>query len=316
MPDTFIHPSMTDKRLVKMINKILKSSFGAGILIFAAAAIIALPVRTLQFFTVLESGTGFFSQNDWSVYLLYAVLAAAVLAVFVFGFIRRKKLAYSLDAVKRPGFGILSLTAAAGAVINALQSFSFLDGEEIITREGKLNPTILILAAQAAFAALSAIYFLALGLSCMKGSAAASKLRILSLSPVIWSIFRLVHRFTHTISYIRVSDLMLEMLMIAAFILFFMAFAQCNSQVNGKGIEWKIGSYGLTAALLALVCFVPRFIVTLTGNTHLLSTYSAVEYCDFALALFAISAVATRITDKAPEAENEETAPENVSAEE
>ncbi len=296
-----------------MINKILKSSFGAGIIIFAVAAVIALPVRTLQFFTVLENGTGFYAKTDWSVYLLYAVIAAAFLGLCIFGFMRRKKLAYSVEAVKRPGFGILSLTAAAGAVINALQSFSFLNGEEIITLEGKLNPTILILAAQAAFAALSAIYFLALGLSCIKGSAAASKLRILSLSPVIWSIFRLVHRFTHTISYIRVSDLMFEMLMIAAFILFFMAFAQCNSQVNSKGLEWKIGSYGLTAALLALVCFVPRFIMTLTGNAQLLSSYSVVEYCDFALALFAISAVSTRLTDRAPE---EESVPENASAEE
>ncbi len=299
-----------------MINKILKSSFGAGLLFFAAAAVIALPVRTLQFFTVLESNTGFFTQNDWSVYLLYAVLAAAFLAVFSFGFIRKKKLAYSLDAVKRPGFGILSLTAAIGAVINAIQSFSFLNGEEIIVEEGKLNPTILIIAAQTAFALLSAIYFLALGVSCVSGKGSASSLRFLSLTPVIWCIFRLVYRFTYTISYIRVSDLMLEMLMLAAFILFFMAFAQCNSQVNGKGIEWKIGAYGLTAALLALVCFVPRFIVVLTGNAQLLSTYSAVEYCDFALALFAISAVATRITDRPPEEKIEEAAPENASAEE
>lgn len=296
-----------------MINKILKSSFGTGIVIFAVAAIIALPVRTLQFFTVLESGTGFFSKTDWSVYLLYAVLAAAILAILLFGFVRRKKLDYSLETVKRPGFGILSLTAAAGSLANAAQSIASVMGvEQIITADGKLEPSILILASQSVFAMLSAIYFLALGISCVSGKGSGAKLRMLSLAPVIWSIFRLVYRFTHTISYIRVSDLMLEMLMLAFFILFFMAFAQCNSQVNGKGTEWKIGIYGLTAALLALVCFVPRFIVTLTGNAHLLNTYAAVEYCDFAVALFAISAVATRITDKAPEV----TVSDNVSTEE
>lgn len=300
-----------------MINKILKSSFGTGIVIFAAAAVIALPVRTLQFFTVLESGTGFFSKTDWSVYLLYAALAAAILAILLFGFVRRKKLGYSHEAEKRPGFGILSLTAAAGSLMNAAQSITTVMGvEQIITAEGKLDSSVLILASQSVFAVLSAIYFLALGISCVSGKGSGAKLRMLSLTPVIWSIFRLVYRFTYTISYIRVSDLMLEMLMLAAFILFFMAFAQCNSQVNGKGTEWKIGVYGLGAALLALVCFVPRFIVTLTGNSHLLSTYGAVEYCDFALALFAISAVATRITDKAPEAENEVTVSDNVSTEE
>lgn len=300
-----------------MNKKILKSSFGAGITIFAVAAVIALPVRTLQFFTVLESGTGFFSETDWSVYLLYAVLAAAVLSIMLFGFIRRKKLAYSHETAKRPGFGILSLTAAAGSLMNAAQGMLSLAGtQQIIASDGKLDPTIFILMSQSFFAALSAIYFLALGISCISGKGSAEKLRMLSLSPVIWSIFRLVYRFTHTISYIRVSDLMLEMLMLAFFILFYMAFAQCNSQVNGKGTEWKLSAYGLSAALLALVCFVPRFIVTLTGNTHLLNTYGAVEYCDFAAALFAISAVVTRITDNAPEAENADDTASNISSEE
>lgn len=291
-----------------MNKKILKSGFGAGIVVFVAAAVIALPVRTLQFFTVLESGTGFFSKIDWSVYLLYAVLGAAIFSALIFGFIRKKKLGYSQEAIKRPGLGILSLTAAAGSLMNSAQGLLSLTGTQQITAaDGRLDPTILILAAQSFFAALSAIYFIALGISCISGKSSAAKLRMLSLSPVIWSIFRLIYRFTHTISYIRVSDLMLEMLMLAFFILFYMAFAQCNSQVNSKGTEWKIGAYGLPAALLALVCFIPRFIATLTGNAHLLGTYGAVEYCDFAAALFAISAVATRITDKAPETENAST---------
>ena len=100
------------------MKSITKSGFGIGILVFAAAVILALPLRTLQYFTVLESETGFFTKNDWSVYLLGIVLFAAIIFSVVFGFIKRKTLDYSLETVKRPGQGILSLTACAGILMS------------------------------------------------------------------------------------------------------------------------------------------------------------------------------------------------------
>ena len=77
------------------MKSITKSGFGIGILIFAAAAIIALPVRTLQYFTVIESDTGFFIKNDWSIYLLGAVTGAAIIAMLILGLVKRKKIDYS-----------------------------------------------------------------------------------------------------------------------------------------------------------------------------------------------------------------------------
>ena len=37
----------------------VKSGFGLGAVIAVAAAVIALPIRTVQFFTIIESNTGF-----------------------------------------------------------------------------------------------------------------------------------------------------------------------------------------------------------------------------------------------------------------
>ncbi len=278
-----------------------KKGFGIGSLIFVAAAVIALPVRTLQFFTVFENDTGFYSSADWSVYLLNAVLIAAVFSIIVFGFVRRKKLDYSLEVTKRPEFGILSMTAAAGALANAANGIIAFMNTTPVSESETAGTSNIILAVQALFALLSAIYFIALGVSSISGKSSGSEYRLISLAPVIWSIFRIIYRFTRTISYIRVSELLFEMLMIVFLILFFMAFAQVNSQVSGKNNEWKIGAYGLPAALLALVCFVPRFIVTVTGNADLLHEQSPIEYCDISNALFIISAVFTRITDRLPE---------------
>ena len=48
--------------------------------------------------------------------------------------------------------------------------------------------------------------------------------------------------------------------------------------------------------MLAIICFVPRFVLTVCGKADMIYTYSALEYCDFTCALFALATVFTRIT--------------------
>ena len=299
---------------MKMKNKSIASGFGIGVIIMAIAAVVALPIRTMQFFTVLEGESGFYREADWSVYLLYGVLALSIVAILVYGIFSRKRLDYSLEVSKRPGMGVVSMAAALGVLLDAAFCItSAMKIEEISSGlstanyvEGMTQGDGVILTAEAVFAVFTSIYLVVLGFSYLSGKTNGSEYRLISLAPVIWSIFRLVYRFKRTISFVRVSDLLFEMIMICFMIMFFFAFAQVNSRVGGKGNEWKIAAYGIPAALLALVCFVPRFIVTITGNAQLLYSYSAAEYCDFGVALFIISAVLTRVTDKLPEAKNEE----------
>ena len=299
---------------MKMKNKSIASGFGIGVIIMAIAAVIALPIRTMQFFTVLEGESGFYREADWSVYLLYGVLALSIVAILVYGIFSRKRLDYSLEVSKRPGMGVVSMAAAMGVLLDAAFCItSAMKIEEISSGlstanyvEGMTQGDGVILTAEAVFAVFTSIYLVVLGFSYLSGKTNGSEYRLISLAPVIWSIFRLVYRFKRTISFVRVSDLLFEMIMICFMIMFFFAFAQVNSRVGGKGNEWKIAAYGIPAALLALVCFIPRFIVTITGNAQLLYSYSAAEYCDFGVALFIISAVLTRVTDKLPEAKNEE----------
>ncbi len=288
-----------------MNNKSVKSGFGIGCIIFVVAAIIAIPVRTLQFFTVLESGTGFYSSTDWSVYLLFAVIAVSIIAFLAFGIAKRKTLDYSLEIIKRPGLSSLSLIAACGTGLetyNCIMKFLSSDSSEFApVTASPVNGAAFVTLLQGIFALLSTVYFVLLWLTYLKGTSNGSKIRLLALAPVIWNIFRIVVRFMRTISYIRVSELLFEMLMIAFLVLFFMALAQANTGIAAENVEWKIGAYGLSAALLALICFVPRIIVMLSGNSHLFYAESTVEFCDLGVALFIIGTVLTRVTDKLPE---------------
>lgn len=274
----------------------VKSGFGLGAVIAVAAAIIALPIRTVQFFTILESDTGFYSEVNFSVYLLYAVIAIAIFACLALGFAKRKKLDYSLEAIKRPGFGILSFTAAIGALSDSAKCImEFMNVQPDADASGAAG---ILLGAEAIFALFTAIFFVAIGASALSGKTSGSEYKVIALAPVLWSVFRVIYRFTRTISYVRVSELLFEMLMLVFLILFFMAFAQSNANVDSKGNIWKVAAYGMPAVLLALICFVPRFIVTVSGNAHLLVDRSPIEYCDIANAAFILCTVLTRVTDK------------------
>ena len=121
-----------------------------------------------------------------------------------------------------------------------------------------------------------------------------------------------------TISYVRVSELLFEMVMLVFMIMFFMAFAQCNSKVNEKDCIWKVAAYGLPAALLALVCSVPRIILSLIGSADLIYSQSSVEFADLGIALFIIAVVLTKVITKteSDETEEEEASEESEETEE
>lgn len=287
-----------------MKNFSVKSGFGIGAIILAVAALIALPVRTIQFFTILEGGTGFFTETDFSVYFIYLVLIAAGIAFLVLGIFKRKKTDYCREVKKQPVFGVFSLIAAAGAfsdgIICAVKVMN--DRLPIVDYDYMGTPIIntekLLFSAEAVFAVLSAIFFLAIALSAITGKTNGSEHKLISLAPVLWCVIRMIFRFTRTISYLKVSDLTFELVMLVFATMFFMAFAQVNSQINSKNCEWKLAGYGLTSALFALVCFVPRLIVTIVGISDLLYSYSPAEFCDLAIALFMIVTVFTKLTDK------------------
>ncbi len=296
-----------------MNNKSVKSGFGIGCLIFAVAAIIVLPLRVFQSFTIIEGGTGFYSDSHWTIGVLYAVYAVAVIAILAFGIAKRKKLDFSMETIKRPGISWLSLIAACGILLDAYNSFlSFMSATQtnLIADTSKADSSKMIYIGEAVFGVLAAAYFVILWLTYLNGKSNGSKVRILALSPVIWSIFRLMVRFMRTISYIRVPELLFEMITIAFLILFFNAYAQANTGLGDKNAEWRIAAYGLPAALTALMCFIPRMILTLTGNTALLYSESTLQFCDFGIALFIIATVLTRVTDKLPDTPKLDNTPE------
>jgi len=282
----------------------------AAFFIALAAIIIAVPLRIIQYFKLIDATTGFYNEINATVFVLYGVLTISLVAGLVFPFLKRNSFRPAPLSVKSTAFAVVSLIFAVTLIIDsASQLMAFFDlfqDPALMTRDLKefLNEQGgSLLAIQAVLGALSAVYFFASGVTIGLGNGDSAKFKILALVPVLWSIFRLLYRFKRTISFVNVSDLLLELFLIVFSMMFFFAVAQINSKIdiNGDGtkplmtVYWKIFGYGIPAVVFAVICFLPRFILLITGNSDHINTHYPVSYCDFGFAVYAIFTCITGI---------------------
>lgn len=270
-------------------------------IVLAAVLVLSLPLRTVQYYSVIEPGTGFFTNITPTVILFFAVLGIATVYFIASGFAKRKKYVLETNADRKPGNGIIAALCGVAIGISAFQEYTLKDvdtSKYTVSATTSTSASGMLIYIEEVFAVLAASYFILLAISFL-AARASSDFKLLSLTPVVWMIFRLVIRFTRTISYVRVSDLMLEMLMIVFFALFLMAFAQCNSEVNADGNDWRLAAFGLPAAMLGFICFIPRALLTVTGHSDAIYALSRADVSDFAIALFAVATVASRLVTKA-----------------
>lgn len=275
------------------------------------ALLVAVPLRVYQYFKVLESDTGFYAKTDFSVYAIYILLGAAMIISVVIPMINKKKMITVTSVKKSSAFLVISLILAVTIIIDSAgQLMSYFDLYDAAASSGSAvtdyvkNQGGTFLMLQAVSGAAAAVYFFVSGLSVSIGNSDGSKLKVLALTPVLWCIFRLLYRFKRTISFINVSDLMLELFEIVFLMLFFLAFAQTVSKIDAPAVFCKIYAYGIPAAMFALVCFLPRIIVTITGNSELLNAHHGVAYSDLGVAVYIIYNLLSRV--KAQTVESEE----------
>lgn len=280
------------------------------LLVSLCALLVAVPLRVYQYFKVLEPETGFYSTIDFSVYIIYALLGIAVITAIVIPLINRKKMITVASVKKSPVFLVLSLILAVTIIIDSAgQLMSYFDlydaaassGSTIAEYVKKQGGTLLLL--QAVSGAIAAVYFFVSGLSVSLGNSDGSKLKLLGLTPVLWCIFRLLYKFKRTISFINVSDLLLELFEIVFLMLFFFALAQTVARIDVKNVFWKIFAYGIPAAMFALMCFLPRFILMVTGKSELLNDHYGVSYSDLGAAAYIIYNLLSRAKAQTSEPE-------------
>ena len=295
----------------KIPTKASKENLNIGICttVFAVGAVAGVIIRLMQMVSYIDPETGFYKgYGDWIHLIFYVILAVNILF-----FCSR---CYLSADVKKIGIGNDShRTAAVGTRLFAVSLlwdcfYSFFMG--IYNASGSstgytdiMKSGTLPMCLQSIFALLSAVYFFILASDFSKGTAKAYKRKLLATAPVCWAGARLIFRFLRQISFVQVSDLLLELVMIAFMVMFFMALAQTASGVYKDMYKWRIPAFGMSAALIAAVISVPRLVMTVF-NSSLINGDHPFSVVDFVFVIFILTLMAKIKEDAQRPAESQE----------
>lgn len=254
--------------------------------VIAGLLCVAIPFRTYQLLSLVESETGFYKEINWSVYLMYALCILAVVVPYILTLLAKNVPESRAVYRKNKLLAAASFVFGAGIVADAVSAIStlILTYQGFYTAEISVAPTVL----QGVFGILSAIYIIVFGISYVDGRTFYSRYKFLALSPLVWSAVRLVIRFVKKISYVNVSDLMLELFAIAFMMIFFLNFARISSGLSNKKSMRSLWSAGFAAAFFCAVANVPRLVAIITANSNALTEEYPFSLCDLGFAVFAV----------------------------
>lgn len=280
-------------------------------LLLLAGLVVCIPFRLVQLFTNIEQNTGFFIENDWTVYCFYAVvvLFVIVLAVVAGSF---GKIPASRPVLRRDKtLAICSFLFAVGIAYDVI--FALAKVMRALTDGSLANGFFSVMFTDGMFAQLlqaicgmaACIYIVLVALSYVGEKATYCDYRFLAIMPLFWALFRMVSRFMTKISFTMVSELLLELLMLAFMLLFLMSFARVSAQVNQKGEMKKIVRYGMPAAFLALLIGITRLVCTVGGRADLLADGFQFSLADIGFGAFAVAYIFTHMRYGRPASEDD-----------
>lgn len=254
--------------------------------------IISVPFRMYQLLNVVESETGFYKRIDWSVYLMYAVGAVAIILPLVLVAVTKNIPASKSPFRKNKFLASASIIFAIGIVIDVAAAFSqFVINIKSFYEIGKsafgaLNPTQIPLLIESVTGVFAVIYILLFGISYIDGRTTYSHYKFLALTPIFWAMSRLIIRFLTKIAYVNVSDLMLELFGIAFMMIFLLSFARISSELSNEKAMRNAFVTGSISVFFLATANLPRLLMLVTGNGGKLPLTYGFSLCDFGFVLF------------------------------
>ena len=263
--------------------------------VFAAVALIALPLRVYQLLALVDPATGFYTESNGTVYLLSALLVLAVGAFISLSFISKEVPSPRLPEGKNIILGISSIVMAVAfgvdilsierTIVPSLQNSTQIFFSVLKSNLAEAGGAFVIL--QFIFAFLSLMYFAIFAVSHLNGKSAYKEYKILALSPLCWAITRLVSKLMSAISFLSVSELLFEIFMLVFLMLFFLTFARITSGIFTEDSMWGIYGYGLSAAVFASLVTIPRLVMLIVGGETVEG--NGFNFADLACLVFVVS---------------------------
>ena len=288
-----------------------KVKYSHALIIFAISAVVLTALRLFQIKTSIDASTGFYTKTGFPVIFFFALLFFSCLLLAVMSFVSEDSKSVSLNKKSTAMFAatlVFSFFVFFNGASSFIRSIASAGETQVTTTVFKslMTSGAIPLFLQSVFALLSGIFFIELSFSFKKGDGSASSHRIAALMPVGWVSCRLLHLFVSKISFMRVSDLFLELIMCAFMVLFFMALAQVSSNVYSTDSRWRLAGFGLPAALISAIISVSRLVFTVVSKETYINENHPFNIVDLAFSVFAVMLVVLLMKDGGAAAEKEE----------
>ncbi len=253
----------------------------------------------------IDNETGFYTK-DSALITVFNIVLVLSFSIPVLSFFSKETNSVTIGECNDKAVGFSFGAFAFSFLIDALQSVSALSnvsGSSVQSAESMMAAGVFAGVFRGLFAILSFVYFLSVSKSYLKGNADFSKKRILALSPVVWAGSRMIGLFVKQISFVNVSDLLIELIVLSCMIIFFMAFAQVASGVYSEVAAWRIFGFGLVGALISVVLHLSKIPNLILHPQSALAEEYPVVICDivfgilmfiFALKTFGTKAIKSK----------------------
>lgn len=263
--------------------------------LFGIGAVICAVFRLILVSGFIDAETGFYINDSFLITVFNILVFGFAIAILVLSFLSSHTQSIDYLSWKSKSFGILTGLYALSFFYDCFYSFTLCVGSvsEVSLSVGSAFKAMMISGTiptffRFVFAFFSGIYFLIFAKGLISGNSKLFKHKLLAISPVAWAGFRLLCLFVKQISFIRVSDLFFELIMLSCMIMFFMAFAQVSSGVYSEGFVWRIVGFGCVSSLIALTLNISRFAFTFIGSGEKLNSEYPLSVSDFVYSLFII----------------------------
>ena len=246
------------------------------VVLFAVMAVSGLAIRTYQLLVMVNPTNGFFENANFTVPVLYGILAVGCVLFLALSFLSKNVPAPKLIEGRNIPLGLASFLAAISFIWDV-----FIIARDVLPDMGigmnsvvydgllsnyiKANGGVFVIL-QFVFAVLSVFYFIVFGMSHFEGKATYKKVSLLSIAPGCWAMFVLISKLMKAISFITVSELLFEIGMLVFTMLFFLTFARIVSGVFTVNSMWCTYGCGFPAAIFAGLISVPRGIILAVGR--------------------------------------------------
>ena len=160
---------------MKITGKYEKINPLYSLYIILALVVVAVPFRMYQHLNIIESDTGFYRVTDWSIYLMYALGALAIIVPYALTFLAKNVPASKSPFKKNKFLAVASFIFAGGIVLDVVSSLStFLINAKSFSNiglsiMGTMDQAQLPLLIESVFGVLAAIYVIIFGISFIDG---------------------------------------------------------------------------------------------------------------------------------------------------